>query len=156
MSKIKSRPLTLIKTPFGLRKLLPLMLFFMSTIASANWLKISGDADASLGTFIDTDAIRQTGPMNTMRRVWEISNLAKNASNQFLSVRRYREYNCKDRRIRLLEESSFSEHWAKGESVSSIGPDTESGSWQDIAKGGIDEIIFKRVCPNDDSDATVN
>ena len=137
-----------------MKKLLPLLLLFMSATASADWVKINGTADTSSEKFIDTKAIRQTGPMNTMRRVWEISNLAKGASNKVLSIKNYMEYDCKDRRIRVLEESNFSEYWAQGENLAVMGHDIKSGNWSDIGKGSVSEAIFNRVCPNDESDTS--
>jgi len=70
-----------------MKKLLSLSLLVISTAASADWVKMSGPSGASPEKFIDTGAIRQTGPMNTMRRVWEISNFTKGASNKALSIK---------------------------------------------------------------------
>ena len=130
-----------------MKKLIPLLLLVVSATASADWVKIHGTADASPEKFIDTDAIRQTGPMNTMRRVWEISNLSKAAHNTVLSIKSYVEYDCKDRRVRVLEESKFSEHWAQGENLTVAGNEIKSGHWSAIGKGSVSETIFNRVCP---------
>ena len=124
--------------------------------ALTEWIKINGIADTSFEKYIDTKAIRQTGPMNTMRRVWEISNLTKIASNKVLSIKRYMEYDCKDRRIRVLEESGFSEHWAQGATLTTTALDAKSGKWNDITDGSAVDIVFKRVCPSDESDTTTN
>ena len=82
------------------------LLLFMSATVSAEWEKIKGAAGTSVEKFIDTETMRQTGPMNTMRRVWEISNLAKGASNKalfnVLSIKSQVEYDCKDRRVREI------------------------------------------------------
>ena len=136
---------------FNMKKLFPLLLLFMSATASAEWVKINGAAGTSAEKFIDTETMRQTGPMNTMRRVWEISNLAKGAANKVLSIKSHVEYDCKDRRVRVLEDSYFSEHWAKGEDVAGMAPDIKSRDWSGIVKGSIHETIFNRVCPNDGS-----
>ena len=135
-----------------MKKLFALLLLFMSTAASADWVKINGLADTSPEKFIDTNAIRQSGPMNTMRRVWELTHLARGASDKVLSTKNYMEYDCKDRRVRVLEESNFSEYWAQGENLTATGQDNKPANWSDIGKGGISETIFNRVCPRDDSD----
>ena len=135
-----------------MKKLFPLLLLFISATASADWVKINGLADTSPEKFIDTNAIRQSGPMNTMRRVWEITHLAKGASDKVLSTKNYMEYDCKDRRVRVLEENSFSEYLAQGENLTVTGQDNKPSNWSDIGKGSISEIIFNRVCPSDDSD----
>ena len=127
------------------------LLLLISATASAEWEKVKGAAGTSVEKFIDTETMRQTGPMNTMRRVWEISNLAKGSSNKALSIKSQVEYDCKDRRVRVLEENYFSEHWAKGDDVAGIAPNNKLGDWSGIAKGSIQETIFNRVCPNDGS-----
>ena len=135
-----------------MKNLFLLLLMCMSATALADWVKIYGAADDSSEKFIDTEAVRQTGPMNTMRRVWEISNLTTAASNKVLSIKKYTEYDCKDRRIRVLEENSFSEHWALGEGLTVMGHDIKPGNWGGIRKGSVSDTIFNRVCPNDESD----
>lgn len=116
-------------------------------------MKIKEGNDTSNEKFIDTTSIRQTGPMNTMRRVWEISNLAKVTSDKVLSIKNYMEYDCKDRRVRVLEESYFSEHMAQGENLTVLGRDPNLSNWSGIGKGSVSEVVFNRVCPHDDSDA---
>ncbi len=133
-----------------MKRVLPVLLLFTSATASADWLKIDVAADTSAGKFIDTKTMRQTGPMNTMRRVWELSNLANGVPNKVLSTKAQVEYDCKDRRVRVLEEARFSEHWAQGENLTLKGLEIKTGNWSAISKGSVSDTIFNRVCPNDD------
>ena len=132
------------------KRSIPLLVLLVSTVVYADWVKVDSAADTGANKFIDTKAIRQTGPMNTMRRVWELSNLAKRTSSQVLSIKSHVEYDCKDRRIRIIEVAFFSEHWAQGERLPAAGSDAKSGDWSDISNGSLGESIFKRVCPSDD------
>ncbi len=135
-----------------MKKILPLLLIAISADASAaDWERIDRAGDASSPKFIDTKTIRQTGPMNTMRRVWEVTNLSKPASNTARSIKNHVEYDCKDRRVRVLDESFFTEHFAQGDAVAAAASEANAGSWSEIATGGEREAIFKRVCPSDDS-----
>ena len=131
-----------------MKKIYPLLLLCVSASASGDWVKIHGTAESPPEKFIDATAIRQSGPMNTMRRVWEISNLARDASTNVLSIKNYVEYDCKDRRVRVLEESRFSEHWAKGEDLTVTRNDTKVGDWSAIRRRSPIETIFNRVCPS--------
>ena len=135
-----------------MKKLVLVFLFFVTASACAEWLKIEGTADGSPEKFIDTETIRQTGPMNTMRRIWELNHLAVRASDKALSIKNSVEYDCKDRRVRVLEESSFSEHWAQGENLASAVHDSQLVKWNVIGKRSASETIFKRVCPHDEPD----
>ena len=136
-----------------MKKLFPLLLVLVSSPVLADWVKISGYANTASPAsekFVDMRAIRQRGPMNTMRRVWEISNLAKGAPYKVLSIKSNVEYDCKNRRVRVLEESNLSEHRAQGENLTLAGHDLKPGNWSDINRGSVSETIFYRVCPNDD------
>ena len=133
------------------KRSIALLVLLVSTVVCADWVKVDSAADTGANKFIDTKAIRQTGPMNTMRRVWELSNLAKRSLGQVLSIKSHVEYDCKDRRIRIIEVASFSEHWAQGERLSAPESDAKTGDWSDISNGSLGESIFKRVCPSDDS-----
>lgn len=133
------------------KRSITLLALLVSTVVCADWVKVDSAADTGSNQFIDTKAIRQTGPMNTMRRVWELSNLARRSSSQALSIKSQVEYDCKDRRIRIIEVASFSEHWGQGERLPAAGSDAKSGDWSDIGSGSLGESIFKRVCPSDDS-----
>ena len=131
-----------------MKKLFPWILLFATATAFANWEKINGPSGALYEKFIDINAIRQSGPMNTMRRVWGINNLATASASNISSVKQHVEYDCKDRRYRVIEESSFSERWAKGESLTVAPANSKPIDWSAIAPGSITETIFNRVCPN--------
>ena len=141
-----------------MKKLFPWILLFATATAFANWVKIDGPSGALYEKFIDINAIRQSGPMNTMRRVWEINNLTNASSSNISSnsvsssnvssVKQHVEYDCKDRRYRVIEESSFSERWAQGESLTVATTDAKPSDWSAIDLGSITESIFNRVCPN--------
>ena len=139
-----------------MKKLFLLLLIVTSTTASADWEKIKRPTETATEKFIDTKTIRQTGPMNTMRRVWELSNLATRSSSKVLSIKALMEYDCKDRRTRVIDEITFSEHGAQGDNLTATGNDGKPGLWTGLSKGSISEIIFNRVCPSDDSDAITN
>ena len=131
-----------------MKKLFPWILLFATATAFANWVKIDGPSGALYEKFIDIDAIRQSGPMNTMRRVWEINNLAAASASNISSVKQHVEYDCKDRRYRVIEERSLPERWAQGESLTVATTDAKPSDWSAIDLGSITETIFNRVCPD--------
>ncbi len=137
----------------SMKNLFGCLLLLNSAFAFADWVKINGGTDRLSEKFIDEQTIRQTGPMNTMRRVWEIHNMRKGATDRVLSVKSHMEYDCKDRRFRILEESKFPEYWAQGKSLSTKAKDAQPGNWLNITKGSASEAVFNRVCPSDNSDS---
>ena len=136
-------------------KQLSALLLFVSTGACADWVQIRSIADTATEVFIEPSSIRQSGPMSIMRRVWEIRNFSPDASNQVLSTKTRMEYDCKDRRLRVLEQSQFSAHWARGEPLPGLGTDIQPSPWSDIAAGSVMATIFSQVCPHDGSDASL-
>jgi hypothetical protein len=117
--------------------------------AYADWQRVYGAADSTLEKYINTSEIRQTGPMNTMRRVWELTNLEKSPATNALSTKNYMEYDCKDRLSRMLETHSYLEFWAKNETLSTSKNSLNFVVWSEIEKDSISEIVFKSVCPSD-------
>ncbi len=126
------------------------LLLCVSTAASADWLKVGGDAAAPADVFIDSTAIRQSGPMNTMRRVWELRNLGQPRADLAWSVKSHVEYDCKDRRRRVLDAIPFAAHWAQGSALPHAAQDAWPEAWRNIDQTGLHATVFKRVCPNDD------
>ena len=137
-----------------MKNLIALLLLLNSSFAFADWVKINGGTDRLSEKFIDEKTIRQTGPMNTMRRIWDLSNMLKGRPDKVLSVKSYMEYDCKDLRIRTLEESKFSEQWAQGKSLYETSKDAPPGNWRKLSKGGVSETVFNLVCPNDATTTT--
>jgi hypothetical protein len=130
------------------KKLCVILLMLTAAIAHADWVKIDAQASDQTEKFIDATRIRQSGPMNTMRRVWVLSNLPTHTPNNALSIKNQLEYDCKDRRVRTLEETFFSVHFAQGQALSATNQTTKIGDWREMGKGGVDETIFERVCPS--------
>ena len=132
-----------------MKRLLPVVALFYGAVASADWVAVPRAADPSPATFIDMETIRQTGPMNTMRRVWQLRNLTQSAAENTLSIKSHMEYDCKDRRVRLLEANHFADSWGRGDKLDVAVPAAKSRDWGVIGKGNLSEAIFLRVCPRD-------
>jgi hypothetical protein len=130
------------------KKLCAILFTLSAAIAHADWVKIDFKSSDQIETFIDTNRIRQSGPMNTMRRVWELSNLLKPTPNNALSIKSQIEYDCKDRRVRTIEEAFFAEHFAKGDALTAGNQAIQLGAWRELRKGSVDEMIFESVCPS--------
>ncbi len=140
----------------NMKKMLPWMLLLTAATAAADWLKVQGQLHDSFDQFIELKTVRQTGPMNTMRRVWEVRNFNVVKADGVVSVKSQVEYDCKDRRFRVLEEGFFSDHWAKGDKLATRVNDVQPGAWSGIGKRSLRENIFNTVCPSDESDASTD
>ena len=54
-----------------------------------------------------------------------------------------REYDCEDRRVRLLSSIDFSGHMGEGAAVSAS---DRPGRWEAVVAGGIDEAYWDVAC----------
>lgn len=131
-----------------MRTLLFVLLISVSVTALADWLPIEKASDLESQLYIDPDSVKQTGPMAIMRRIWELKNYAVADNDMVKSVKRLAEYDCMDRRYRVLQESGFSGDLAEGEPVNLRGLDNADGQWRPIQSGSTAEIILDELCPH--------
>ncbi len=130
-----------------MRTLLFTLLISFSVTALADWLRIEETSHSESQLYIDPDSVKQTGPMAIMRRVSEIRNYAEADSDKVKSVKRLAEYDCMDRRHRVLQESGFTGDWARGEPVNLRGLNNADGQWRPIEAKSTAEIILNELCP---------
>lgn len=133
-------------------KTIPIICLLFSTSAIADWVKIQRGPASSVEKLIDEGAIRQTGPMNTMRRVWEITNYAQPDTDKMLSTKNYIEYDCMNNRVRVLEETRFAERGAQGPKLPPA-PNVVLDNWMPIERGSISRAVLMEVCPGTDDDS---
>src|SRR6476661_6904689 len=90
------------------------LLLTSSTDAAAGWTKAS-ESQAGTG-YIDAASIVRSGDNATM---WELTDykVVPDPDNPYKSVKRQFEFDCKDKRIRLLSTSAYSGQMAKAEIV---------------------------------------
>ena len=132
-----------------MKSLFFLLIFSLSQTAFADWSRVGEKSHPEPHHYVDLDSVKQTGPMAIMRRVWELRNFSKPDNNNVKSVKRLSEYDCMDRRHRLIQELWFTEHWAKGDNVvSPVRGDAEL-AWRPIELKSIDEIILDEMCPHE-------
>ncbi len=139
---------TLMRMP--MRKLLPLMLLPVSVLASAEWERVGDMRQLPFEKYIDPDNVKQSGPMAIMRQVWEISNYLQPSHDRGASLKTLAEYDCQNRRLRVLKEFWFAEPWARGKELTPPEMNQAAGDWTPIQPGSVSEAIIDIVCPSGD------
>jgi hypothetical protein len=135
-----------------MKPILAVLLSSLAGTAWADWQKIRESGPLEYETFIDIATVRQRGPMATMRRVWEIRNVPEPAEGRAASTRTLAEYDCQNRRPRILEESRFSAHWSSGQELTPAREKDSGRGWKPLEPEAVEERIFHEVCPHDDGD----
>ena len=132
-----------------MKTLFLLLLFSFSQAALADWSRVAETTHPEPQQYLDLDSVKQTGPMAIMRRVWELRNYSTPHHDKVRSIKRLSEYDCMDRRHRVVQELWFTDPWAKGESVPPPLRDDAELAWRPIAPRSINEIILDEMCPHE-------
>jgi hypothetical protein len=134
------------------REILAVLLLSLAGTAWADWKKIREAGPLDHETFIDIATVRQSGPMATMRRVWELRNDREPAEGRAASTKTLVEYDCQNPRLRTLEETRFSAPWGSGQASMPAPRESGGAAWRPIEPDSVEDRIFREVCPHDDGD----
>lgn len=119
--------------------ILALVIFAASGTACAQWVMVT-EGESGNKLYVDPNTIKKRGDL---RRYWQLYDLAKADKNGNLSYRSVIETDCKEERMRVLEEDIFRGPMASGEISGSSWSPTE---WRYIAPGTTGVVITKFVC----------
>ena len=121
-----------------MRILALLSLLLSSAPAVAKWVKIS-ESD-SVTQYLDTATMKVDGHR---RRVWKLQDLKQHGHGGMKSIRILEEYDCKEKRDRILSFFVHSERMARGQITMS---NKGSGEWQYIGPETPSVTELKVVC----------
>ena len=127
-----------------MRIVLTFLLLMAATSAMADWVKVGKSSRTSYRFFsdeivyyIDPATITSEG---NFRRVWEIHDLNDKGADGEKSVLASVEYDCAERRLRILKATGRSSRMAQGLIIPLI---RFSDEWVILQRGRDDEIFFK-------------
>jgi hypothetical protein len=105
--------------------------------AGASWLKIAEVMDAVL--YIDPATRQQEGPYI---RIATLDDLKVAGPGGEISLSFVREFDCRGRRVRVIDAAAFSGPMASGRILGS----ESGGRWNDVVPGTTGEDILRFVC----------
>jgi len=124
--------------------LLTLILAVMSSSAIAEWVEVAkgGEEIETITAYADPDTIRKTG---NRVKMWVLVDYKKDEEESgILSARLKEEYDCKEKKQRILFMAFYSGHMGKDETVGILS-EPES-SWQQPLVGGLAEALLEFAC----------
>jgi hypothetical protein len=130
-----------------MRKLLPFIFLSVCSTASADWVKVGDTRVLKFEKYIDPDNVKQSGPMAIMRQVWEIANFLEPGNEGTRSVKSLAEYDCQNRKLRVLREQWFDQPWAKGKEITPADLNKAASEWSSITPNSVGAAIIDIVCP---------
>jgi hypothetical protein len=126
-----------------MKKILFVILVSISSIAYADWTLIERDIEGTVLVYIDKSTIQQNGQY---LRVWErIEYSEKNdmaIKNNVRSTRTYMEFDCREKKSRVLSFTSFT----KPNLISQKNSLNQTMEWEFIAPKTIFETVLIHVC----------
>ena len=119
-------------------RMLLCLLVLVAAPAWAGWVKVRETKDATF--YIDPATIRQDG---NFRKIWEVKDLKARTSGDEMSAKFLSEYDCKEKRYRVLALTSHSKPMASGKIVIS---GNDPSPWIAVPPNTLGEVRLKTVC----------
>jgi hypothetical protein len=120
-------------------------LALLSTSAFADWSAV-GSGDYIASSYADRATIKRSGAMATMSGMYDFRRQDFTPEGKGLySTVVLREYDCVQRRVRLLSSIDFAGQMGTGAAVDTS---TRAGRWEDIVAGALDEAFWNIACKN--------
>jgi hypothetical protein len=114
--------------------------------AAADWTPV-GAGDYIAAAYADKESIRRTGPLAKMSGMYDFRRQDFTPAGKGLfSTVVLREYDCGQRRVRLLSSIDFAGAMATGEVVDTS---DRAGRWESIVAGALDEAFWNIACKAD-------
>lgn len=140
--------------------ILILMLSLVSTSAMAEWVEVtaihSQESPEIQIAYVDPATVHKNGNLVNMEvLVDHQSGLSKNMDNKiakFFSMSKSEitkswkvqdEFDCKDKKLRMLSYIAYSEHMGNGDIVPN---DMVTGKWVPVISGSIGDALWKYAC----------
>jgi len=123
-----------------MRQLMLVVLLLLSGPAWPAWLQMSSE-DANSVMYADPDSVKINGQLRQIVELHDFKSQDKTRGNR--STRVVSEYDCKEARIRVLQEDYFSGQMGAGER---LGGYTGPSDWFSVAPGTRGWTLMKFVC----------
>jgi hypothetical protein len=122
-------------------------LFLSTTPVNAEWVAVEKDyLSSGLQTmYVDQDSIRREGNLVTMRQLIDFKWMQGSARGptRFLSTETHKQFNCAEKRLRLLAFTEFSHRMATGIRADGY---VDTGRWIPVEPDSINQALWEVAC----------
>jgi hypothetical protein len=123
------------------------LLFLSSIPASAEWVAVEKDylLPGLQTLYVDPDTIRREGNLVTMWQLIDYTWMQGNprGPSRFLSTMTDKQFDCAEKRLRLLAFTEFSRHMGTGISA---GGYVDTGNWLPVEPESINHALWEVAC----------
>jgi hypothetical protein len=114
--------------------------------AQGEWVDIGGKVQGELTiyrVYIDPDNIHHNGDVVTLWALFDYQSIQRIVGGPWLSSKAQRQFDCAERRIRLLGYMTFTGNMGSGEPVFS---NSQESNWEPITPDSIDNKLWEVAC----------
>jgi hypothetical protein len=115
-------------------------------LAHAEWVDIGGKTQDGLTVYrvyIDLDNIHRNGHVITLWALFDYKTIQSIVGGPWLSSKAQRQFDCAEKRIRLLGYMTFTGNMGSGEPVFS---NSGQSQWEPIVPDSIDSNLWEYAC----------
>jgi hypothetical protein len=124
-----------------MRTILMLLMAVTSAAANADWVAVAG-TDARM-TYADPMSIRRTGDVAAMRVLTDYKAPQAYKGAQIRSASARGEYDCENRRSRVVSSSLHADPMGAGDAVVT---NSAPSDWAPVAQQSTGEVLWKLAC----------
>ncbi len=125
-----------------------LVLSWSVGLAQAEWKKLTDSPNfGGFIVYVETTSFRidKGSGLVKMWILYDFKTSQEGYQVPYLSMRIQRQYDCKQERARMLAQSFFGDHMAKGDVISTESPE---GTWMPVGSGTIGKSLWELACSN--------
>jgi surface-adhesin protein E len=112
----------------------------------AEWVDVGGKVEEGLTVYtvyVDPDTIRRKGPVVKLWALFDYTTIQTIVGGPWLSSKTQREYDCVEKRVRLLGFTTFSGNMGSGEAVYS---NPDESKWEPVVPDSLDRNLWEVAC----------
>jgi hypothetical protein len=122
------------------------LLILNSSVAYAEWVKVSDSDDAGKTVYVDPTTIRRNSNLVKMWQFFDYKTVQTVGGVRFLSNKEEWEFDCVEERSRSLGLKEFSGNMGSGTVVFT---NSQVGKWLPVVPGSIGHTVWKIACKKD-------
>ena len=123
--------------------LLLTLLVLNSGPAYAEWVKVGGNDQIGMTTYVDPATIRRKGDLVKMWQLNDFKTVQTVEDHSFLSTKKQREFNCGGERTRILAATQFSGNMGNGQVVWN---NSTEQKWEPVVPESIGQTLWEFAC----------
>jgi hypothetical protein len=119
------------------------LLLLSSGPAYAEWVKVSDSDETGKTVYVDPATIRRNSNLVKMWQFYDYKTVQTVGGNRFLTAKEQWEFDCAEKRGRVVARKEFSGNMGSGTMVFT---NSEVGKWTPVIPGNIGQTVWEVAC----------